>query len=147
MADEIPAPAPAEDQSRAQERITQLSDTVKNVSKERDELKTSNESMARERDFYQGFTDVVATNPAAKDHKDDILTKVRAGYTVEDAALAVLAKAGKLGGSAPIAPAEVQNPAGGSASTAMPPNAGEKSIKDMTLAEKRVALEKELLLS
>lgn len=144
MADETtvaPAPNPEGD-SRAQERIKQLSDKVELTSKERDEFKALNETVTRERDFYAGFTDVVATNPAAKDHKDDILAKVKSGYTVEDAALAVLAKAGKLGGSAP-AP-EPQNPAGGSASTAMPQQAS-KPINEMTPEEKRAQLAKDLL--
>lgn len=144
MADEetIIAPVQAEDQSRAQERIKQLSDKVELTSKERDEFKALNDTITRERDFYAGFTDVVATNPAAKDHKDDILAKVKSGYTVEDAALAVLAKAGKLGGqtSAP----EPQTPAGGSATTTMSQNAS-KPVNEMTAEEKRAQLEKDLL--
>ena len=143
MAEEtiITPPSPVED------RIRQLSDKVELTAKERDEkdrlLGESNNKIAtleKENSFNSGFADMLGTHSAAKDHKDEIKTKVMAGYSVEDATLAVLAKAGKL---APQANAPVQV-AGGSAATAMP-QGGEKSPKDMTQAERRATLEKELL--
>ena len=130
--------------SDAEKRIKQLSDKVKLTSEERDEkerlLQESATKIAateRERDFYAGFSDVVATNPNAKDFKDDIKSKVLAGYSVEDATFAVLGKAGKLGAPAP---AETPSPAGGSAVISLPDNGGAKSISEMTQAERRQAL-------
>lgn len=144
MADEIinqPDQQPVV-QTRAEERITELSEKVKLTSQERDELKASKEEVTRERDFYAGFSDIVATNPSAKDHKDDILAKVKSGYTVEDATFAVLGKAGKLGTPAPV----VQNPAGGSATISVP-QGGEKTVAEMTQDERRAALSKDLIWS
>jgi hypothetical protein len=127
--------------SPAEERITQLSEKVRLTSEERDEKARLLNEVTKERDFYSGFSDVVTTNPAAKDHKEDILAKVKSGYTVEDATYAVLGKAGKLGQTAP-APAEPMNPAGGSAVVNTSTNSGEKPIGEMSLAEKREAIEK-----
>ncbi len=131
--------------SEAEKRIKQLSDKVRQSSEERDAALAASQTaqaeatdkiatVERERDFYANFSDVVAGNPQAKDHKDEILEKVKGGYTVEDATYAVLGKAGKLG-NAP----ETSSPAGGSASTALP-QGGEKQIADMTQDERRTAL-------
>ncbi len=130
-------------ENRAAERIQQLSDKVELTAKERDDLKTANESTTRERDFYKGFAEVIGTNPAAKDHQDEIKDKVLKGYTVEDATFAVLGKAGKLG-----QPAQVQaapHITGGSADTS--PQGAQKEVKDMSQAERRAQLEKDLLWS
>lgn len=134
--------------NNAQERITQLSEKVRLTSEERDEKgrllqEESDKRIAveKERDFYAGFSDVVSTNPAAKDHKEDILAKVKSGYTVEDATFAVLGKAGKLG----QAPAPTAQVAGGSATNVI--STGEKSIGDMTQAERRAKIEKEIVWS
>ena len=137
--------------SRSQQRIQELSAKVELTSKERDEFKTLLEkstseiaTLKKENEFNSGLADVLSSHPAAKDHKDEIKQKVLAGYSVEDATFAVLGKAGKLGASAPVvAP---QNPAGGSASTAMP-QAGEKPATEMSQAERRAILEKELLMT
>lgn len=149
MADEtIIEPA---EESESQKRIKQLSEKVRLTSEERDEkerlFKEESEKRAtieKERDFYAGFSDVVSQNPAAKDHKDDILAKVKSGYTVEDATFAVLGKAGKLG----VQLQQVSTPqvAGGSASTAMP-QGGQKTPGEMTQQERRDQLAKELLIS
>lgn len=131
--------------SGAQKRITELSEKVELTSKERDEkIKLVEErdkeiaSLKKESEFSNGFADVLGNHPEAKDHKDDIKAKVLSGYTVEDATFAVLGKAGKLGQPAPRAQV-----AGGSASTA--PTGGQKEMKDMTLAEKREILAKEIV--
>ena len=135
--------------SEAEKRIKQLSEKVRLTSEERDEkdnlLKAESEKRAaaeRERDFYASFSDTVASNPAAKDHKDEILGKVKSGYTIQDATFAVLGAAGKLGGTV-VTPPETQSPAGGSATT----NASitDKKVTEMTQAERRAILEKELL--
>lgn len=132
--------------SRAEERIKQLSEKVELTAKERDEVKNLVKerddkiaSLEKENAFNSGFADILGTHPAAKDHKDEIKAKVLSGYSPEDAAYAVLGKAGKLGTSAPA-----PQVAGGSADTAMP-QGGQKEIKDMSLAEKRAVLEKDLL--
>ena len=123
-------------------RIKSLSEKVRLTSEERDEFKKLGEEKdaklaetQRERDFYSGFADVVVANPSAKDYKEDILTKVKGGYSVEDATFAVLGKAGKLG-QPPPPPKE--NPAGGSAVT--PPIPGQKILKEMSRDEKRTQL-------
>lgn len=139
---EITQPSPAE------ERIKSLSEKVRLTSEERDEknrlLEESTKKIAdleKENAFNTGFVDVIATHAAAKDHKDEIKAKVIAGYTVEDATFAVLGKAGKLG----QAPApEVPNPAGGSATNALP-QGGVKPISEMTQAERREQLEKDMV--
>ena len=146
MADEITnnQPTPAAEISPAQERITELSSKVK-VEAER---ATAAEAKAAEAEkkaaFAEQFVDVVSQNPAAKEHKADIQAKVLAGYTVQDATFAVLGAAGKLGNApAPVAP---PSPAGGSATVPIQANA-DKPVSEMSLAEKRAALEKELILS
>jgi len=128
--------------SEASKRISQLSGEVKQVAEEReaaqkaaDEAKAAAEEASRERDFYAGFADIVADNPAAKDHKDDILTKVKSGYTVQDATFAVLGAAGKIG--TPVSEPEVI--AGGSATTT-PPSTVTKTVKEMDVSELRNAL-------
>lgn len=135
------------DESESQKRIKQLSEKVRLASEDRDEkdklLKESNEKYAtleRENAFNSGFADILGTQPLAKDFKDEIKAKVMSGYSPEDATFAVLGKAGKLGSSP--APA---SPAGGSASTTLP--TGQKSVSEMSLAEKRSQLEKEMTIS
>lgn len=133
--------------SPAEDRIKQLSEKVEVTAKERDEkdgqLKdrdTKIASLEKENAFSNEFADILGTHSAAKDHKDEIKAKVLSGYSVEDATLAVLAKAGKLGAvETPIAQV-----AGGSAATTMQSGA-QKELKDMSLAEKRGVLEKELM--
>ncbi len=131
--------------SDAQKRINQLSDKVKTSSEERDAEKARADAEAaktadalRERDFYAGFSDVVASNPLAKDHKDDILGKVKSGYTIQDATYAVLGAAGKLGGNAPVV--ESRPIAGGSAVTTPPQGGVTKSVAEMSREDKRAAL-------
>lgn len=131
-----------EQPSEVEKRIKTLSEKVRLTSEERDEkdrlLKEQSDktsAVERERDFYIGFSDVVSANPAAKDHKDEILVKVKSGYTVEDATYAVLGKAGKLSQSKTD---EIAT-AGGSAANAVQ-QTGEKSINEMTQAERRALL-------
>ena len=149
MADEITKTADELEvenkQTEAQKRITQLSEKVRLTSEERDEKarllgeeSSKREAAEKERDFYAGFSDVVSTNPLAKDHKDDILAKVKSGYTVQDATFAVLGAAGKLGNT--LAPTP-QSPAGGSSPTALP-QGGVKPIGEMTQDERRDELAK-----
>jgi len=131
---------PVQEPSRAEERITQLSDKVKTEAELRQKAEADKAEAERRATFAEGFVDVLAANPAAKDHKDEIKDKVLKGYSIEDATYAVLGKAGKLG-QAPVVQPQV---AGGSATNAMPQNA-QKEIKDMSLSEKRSQLEKDLI--
>lgn len=126
--------------SRANERITELSDKVKTEAEARQKAETERAAAESRAAFAEGFADVVAANPAAKDHKDEIKDKVLKGYTVEDATYAVLGKAGKLG-SAPAPAAQV---AGGSAPTTAVVDS-KKEPGQMSQAERRAQLEKDLL--
>lgn len=128
--------------SESEKRINDLSGKVKATADERDaanakasEAEAKAAEVERERDFYAGFSDVVAENPQAKDHKDDILAKVKAGYTVQDATYAVLGAAGAYSPSAET----TTSPAGGSAATSLP-SGGSKSVTEMTQEERRAAL-------
>ena len=123
-------------------RIKDLSKKVRLTSEERDEQKRNLEERdgqladaTKERDFYQGFSDVIGKHPNAKDYKDAILAKVKSGYSIEDATVSVLNQEGKL--SAP--PIERQSAAGGSATTTIA-NSGTKSNSEMNQAERRSAL-------
>lgn len=136
-------------ESRSQQRIKELSDKVELTAKERDEkdalLRERDEKIAnleRENSFNSNFADILGSFPSAKDYKDDIRAKVLAGYDPTDAALAVLGKAGKLGGQPAIQP---QSPAGGSADTVMVQGA-DKPVSELSQEERRAILEKELLI-
>lgn len=118
-----------------EERITDLSSKVKIASEERDAALAKVEAAEKKAAFAEGFVDVIAANPAAKDHKVDIEAKFASGYTLQDATFAVLGAAGKLG-----APKVDRQPvAGGSASTNVTVQA-DKAIDQMTREEKRAAL-------
>lgn len=125
-----------------QERITELSGKVKTTSEERDAANAKAADAERRAAFAEGFVDIVTTQPAAKDHKDEIKAKVLSGYTVQDATYAVLGAAGKLGGASVEQPKTVV--AGGSATTTITDTA-QKSPTEMTQAEKRAQLEKDLI--
>jgi len=143
MADETIIPAVTAQETvvtPAQERITDLSDKVKTIAGERDTYKAQAEEATRKAAFAEGYADIVATYPNAREHKEDIAAKVAAGYSVEDAALAVLAKAGKLTAQ----PQAIQSPTGGSAANAITGSV-EKPVGEMSLAEKRAQLEKEIV--
>lgn len=139
MADELDSAL--NEPSEVERRIKDLSGKVRTAAEERDAAKNAQveaegkvAEAQRERDFYASFSDVVADNPSAKDFKDDILSKVKSGYTVEDATFAVLGKAGKLNQPKE----ETTHIAGGSAVNS--PTQGEKKISEMTRDEKYAAL-------
>lgn len=128
--------------NKVEERITDLSSKVKTTSQERDaanakaqEAEAKVAAAEKERDFYASLGDTMAKYPAAGEFKDQIKAKVLAGYSVDDATVSVLAKEGKL--TTPPVPRE--NPAGGSA-VVNAPAGGQKSIGEMTNAERRQAL-------
>ena len=149
MADELDLDQLDSDQEekyRGDKRIKDLSEKVRLTLEERDEknrlLGERDKKIAdleKENAFNTGFVDILAGHPAAKDHKDDIKAKVLSGYSVEDAAFAVLGKAGKLSQQAPPPPPKLENPAGGSAVN-QPITGGEKKINELTREEKRAKL-------
>lgn len=127
--------------NKVEERFRELSSKVKLTSEERDTLRTSldkeladKELITKERDFFSGFSDSVAKYPQAAEFKDSIKEKVLAGYTPEDATIAVLAKEGKLS-----MPTERPMVAGGSASNGINSSA-EKGVGEMNRDELRAAL-------
>lgn len=150
MADEITNQSTEEiaasnTETRSNQRINELSEKVKLTATERDELQklvgtrdTEIASLKKENEFSSGFADILGTYGAAKDHKDDIKAKVMQGYSVEDATYAVLGKAGKLGQTPSM------QVAGGSATTSITSPQTEKPTNEMTLAEKREALLKQI---
>lgn len=141
--------------NKVEERIKDLSHKVKTTSEERDTAQKSVEDLTKERDdavketeFYTTLSTVTDKYPDAKEFKDDILEKVKSGYSLEDAAVAILVREGKY-----VAPEaseesteevveESETPAGGSAVN--PPPTDEKSmeaiIKEGTQEEKKAAL-------
>lgn len=135
--------------SDAEVRIKELSNKVKLTANERDEQKklatllaSEKEGAEKDRDFYSEFVDVVTEHPQAKDFKEQILVKVRSGYSVKDATITELVNAGKF--SATVKQEAPANPAGGSANTELPPQGGSKPINEMNREEKRKALEEAL---
>ena len=134
-----------EKKNKVEQRIKDLSTKVKLTSEERDELKvlnvaltTERDTITKERDFFASFTDTTAKFPGAAEYKDAIKEKVLAGYSVEDAAAAILAREGKLVAPTPE-PVKPESPAGGSAIT-QPQVGGEKELGEMTQEEKREKL-------
>lgn len=126
-------------------RIQKLSEKVKTSSMERDEAlaKAREEAEARaklekERDFFKSFSQISSKHPEAAQFQDQILERVNKGYDPEEAAIAVLAKEGKLGQmpEMPITQSGVQAE-GGSAPTTF---SGERQLSDMTPEEKLAAL-------
>ena len=131
--------------NKIQKIITDLSEKVKITSDERDslslraqQLEVERDNANKERDFYSKFSESSSKYQGANEFKDKIREKVMAGYDVEDATVAVLAKEGKLG-SPTAQVAERDTVAGGSATTAMS-GTGEKSLHEMSREEKRAAL-------
>jgi len=132
--------------NKVERRIKDLSEKVRLTSTERDELAQAKQALesekqvlSKERDFYASFTDSTAKYPGAHEFKDKIREKVMAGYDVEDATVAVLAKEGKLSSAESAPVVEKSNPAGGSATTALK-GTGQKSIGEMSRDEMRQAL-------
>ncbi len=148
MADEtiIQTPSQEPEKSRSEERFTQLSEKVKEEAIARQAAEKRATDAEKKAAFADGYADMVATNPAAKEFKADIEAKFMSGYTVEDATLATLAKAGKLGTPQAAQPTAGEI-AGGSSPVSPPQGSGQKPVSEMTLAEKRAQLDKDLLLN
>lgn len=128
--------------NRAEKRLKDLSEKVRITAKERDEIAQAKKELEqqkaiaeKERDFFASFSDSVGKYPNASEYKDNIKEKVLAGYTVEDATVAVLAREGKLQMTQPVI--EKPSPAGGSATTGL---VSEKKVHEMSREEKLAAL-------
>lgn len=136
-----------QDKLQVKNRYEQLSEKVILTAKEKEqaEAKVKTEVDARlkvekERDFYRDFSQLSSRHPNAAQFQDKILEKVGAGYSTEDAMLAVLAKEGKLSPISADTPSyQNTNVAGGSAATALT-DYGDKHPSDMSQAERRQAL-------
>jgi hypothetical protein len=135
----------AEQNVKVKNRFQQLSEKVILTSKEKEEAQAlaKQESDARlnaekERDFYKDFSNNVTKYPNASEYQDQILEKVKSGYSTEDAMVSVLAKEGKLNASYEQ---PVHQPSGqvegGSAPTSFE---GGRSLADMKPEDKLSAL-------
>ena len=133
-----------EQKLQVKNRFEKLSEKVILTSKERDELAAAKtllegekDSLAKERDFYKDFSTNVTKYPNASDYQDQILEKVKSGYSTEDAMVAVLAKEGKLNMTSAPTPTPSFQVEGGSAPTSFE---GNKSLSDMKPEDKLSAL-------
>ena len=125
-------------------RLKDLSEKQKAALKERDEvaqakaeIEAREQAVIKERDFYKDFSKSSEKYPGATEYQEQILEKVKSGYTVEDATVSVLNAEGKL--TARTAPRE--SPAGGSATNALKGD-GNKELGEMNKDEKRAELMK-----
>lgn len=132
--------------NRTQERIKDLSSKARGAFEERDAANAKAEAEAtarvtaeKERDFYASFTQSTSKFPAAAEYTDKIKEKVMAGYTVDDAVVAVLNNEGKLTTMAPIA-TPPPPAAGGSAVNNLPSSGATKTVAEMSRDEKRQGL-------
>lgn len=135
-----------EEVNKTEERIKNLSSKVKTTAEERDAAKAAAEAAEaaktaaeKELSFYKAFSDVNAKYQGASEFSDAIREKFMSGYSMEDAAVAVLNKEGKLAPQAAPAPAPAPA-AGGSASTALP-SAPSKNIHEMDRSELKAAFQ------
>lgn len=137
----------SEDINKTQARITNLSSKVRDTARERDEAKAAAEkaqadadSAAKERDFFKGFSAISEKFPGASEFQDQILEKVNAGYSQEDAAVSVLNANGRLQPQVQEeAPRPISSAGGGSAATVLT-DTSSKAVSEMTQAERREAL-------
>lgn len=133
-----------EQQNKVEKRIKDLSEKVRLTAEERDEQKrilnekiSENETLVKERDFLNSFGEQLAKHPEASGFKDKIKEKVLKGYSVEDATTAVLVAEGKY--NPPRVEQPIETVVGGSSPTMHQIN-GEKSISQLSTAEKRAKL-------
>lgn len=133
----------SENINRTEERIKNLSSKVKEqAGKADEERKAREESDARAEaaekraEFLENFSEVATKYPGANDFKTQIEERVQKGYTVEDAAVAVLASEGKF--TPPEVPVVVEPAAGGSAVTSV--GNAPKPLEDMSQADRRAKL-------
>lgn len=109
--------------NKTEERIKNLSSKVRDAAKERDEERAAKEAADARADaaekraeFLESFSEVATKYPGASEFKAQIEERTQKGYSLEDAAVAALAEAGRftpqqnvapitagtMGGSAPV---------------------------------------------
>lgn len=137
----------SEDINKTELRIKNLSSKVRDTSAERDEAKAAAakaqaeaESAAKERDFFKGFSAISEKFPGASEFQDQILEKVNAGYSQEDAAVSVLNANGRLQPQQQQAPTQQPITAGGGSAATVLPDTASRPVSEMTQAERREAL-------
>lgn len=131
--------------NKSEKRFKDLSEKVRLTAEERDEkerlLKEKEEALAqkeKEVEFFKNFSQITSKYTGAGEYQDKIHEKYMAGYDVEDAAIAILAKEGKYTPEIKAEPKE--SPAGGSAPNTMTGGAVDKPLSEMQADEKREAL-------
>jgi hypothetical protein len=130
--------------NRKDKRIKSLSEKYESSEKEKAELAKAKEeaeakatAAQKDADFFKGFSQVSSKYQGAGEYQDKIREKVMAGYDVEDAAISILAKEGKLQGAPTPTPRDTA--AGGSASMGIT-GGMEKSPDEMTQDERLATL-------
>lgn len=122
---------------RALTRNKDLSDKLAAEAKKREKVEAESEANKKEAEFYKTFNTSSSKYQGAAEFQDKIKELVvTKGYDMEDAMVAVLNKEGKF---IPTQTERRESPAGGSAVSNLPAG-GDKSIDEMSLAEKRKQL-------
>ena len=87
--------AQADEKLKVKNRFVKLSEKVATTSKERDDALAKAKAEAddrvnveKERDFYKDFSANVSKYPQASEYQEQILEKVKGGYSTEDAMVA-----------------------------------------------------------
>ncbi len=131
--------------NKTEERIKNLSSKVRDASKERDEAKAAAEASEQARiaaekkaEFLESFSDVSSKYPGATEFKSQIEERVQKGYSIEDAAVAVLASEGKFTPQQQNIAPVTAGTMGGSAPVTV--TGDSRPYSDMSREEKRAAL-------
>ena len=131
--------------SRKDKKINSLSEKLGLTEKEKVELAKAKEeaeakalAAQKDADFFKGFNEISSKYQGSSEYQDQIREKVMSGYTMEDAAISILAKEGKFQPLAPSAQREMA--AGGSAAIGINQQA-DKPIDRMTREELRSQLQ------
>ena len=134
-----------EDANRTEQRLRSLNSEKAKLTADKEELAKAKELAETERtaalkdvEFFKNFNTTASKYTGATDYQDKIREKVLAGYSMEDAMVSVLNSEGKFVPQA-IPPLPKQSPVGGSATNTLKAGA-EKSVAEMTQAERRIAL-------
>lgn len=134
----------AEKKLQARNRYQQLANE-KNEARQKAEAAEQAKAVAeakaaqleKEREFYKNFTQLSSKYPEATHYQEQILERVNKGYDLEEAALGLLAKEGKLGvSSQPVRTPSIE---GGSALNNI--SEGDKPLQEMSAAEKLAQLQ------
>ncbi len=132
----------ADKQLQIKNRYQQLANDKRDLSqkleaegKAKAEAEAKLAQMEKETNFFKTFSQISSKHPEATNYQDQILERVNRGMDAEEATVAVLYKEGKLTPTPAPKPPIAE---GGSAVTNV--NVGEKSLNDLTMAEKLAEL-------